>query len=97
MPETDKPQNGKKGKPGRPRSKPKTEFGRWFAKYSEEGRVTVEDIADAISSSRTYTNELIQGKKSPRVEHVVKLINLSQARHLTTIRVEWFLPDEIAP
>lgn len=85
--------NSKKGRPGRPRSKPKTEFGRWFERFHAEGKVVVEDLANAAGCSRTYANELIQGKKIPSLPNAVKLIQMSRDKHITTIRPEWFLPD----
>ena len=93
MTATDKQQKSTKRKPGRPRAKPVTEFGRWFEKFSKRSQVSASDIETAIGGCRTYVNELIKGKKVPSLVNAIKLIKLSRDKKLTTIHPEWFIPD----
>ena len=93
MTATDKQQIEKKRRPGRPRAKPVTEFGRWFERFSATSQVSASDIEEAIGGCRTYVNELIKGKKIPSLANAIKLIRLSRAKKLATIQPEWFLPD----
>ncbi len=75
---------------GRPRSKPKTEFGRW---YTRSG-LSPDEIKDEVEVSRSYVYELIRGQRVPSLQNAIKLIDLSRRISGKVLKPEDFLPDD---
>ncbi len=79
-----------KKKNGRPRSEPKTEFGRWYPLSC----ATVNDIRDELQISRSYVYELIRGERVPSLQVAIKLIDMSRGLRGRVLKPEDFLPDD---
>lgn len=76
----------KKEKPWTPRETPPTRFGRWY----REREFSPARLIELLECSRNYAYDLLSGKRTPRLEHAVAIIDWSKGK----LKARDFLPSD---